>query len=180
MEEKEEKKPDFLPPDEPPSNRAIKLRAKAAHDEELDTTLPQFFDFPVVAVRSPPIRVEANNLIMISVLVKRVWPSASGLGGIIVRDSIGGEQFQFRTSGPIPQYSRVLLFRKAPADGTFTVTLGLAGYGEAYFDDFSVQVIEEVAPAVAPDLVKSRQRGAIRSVTRAPRSRHAHSGLSAD
>jgi len=157
---KDTKKPDFLPPDEPRSNRAIKLEVKAAHDEELDTTAPQFLDFPVAAVRSPPIRVETNNLIMISVLVKRVWPSASGLGGIIVRDSIGGEQFQFRTSGPIPQYSRVLLFRKAPADGTFTVTLGLAGYGEAYFDDFSVQVIEEDSPSsVAPNLVNSRQRG---------------------
>ena len=67
--------------------------------------------------------------------------------------------FSSGRAAPIPQYSRVLLFRKAPADGTFTVTLGLAGYGEAYFDDFSVQVIEEDAPAVAPDLVKSRQRG---------------------
>ena len=28
--------------------------------------------------------------------------------------------------------------RKAPAAGTFNVTLGLAGYGEAYFDDFRV------------------------------------------
>jgi hypothetical protein len=36
----------------------------------------------------------------------------------------------------------VVLFRKAPADGTFWVTLGLAGYAEAYFDDFRVQVIE--------------------------------------
>jgi len=37
-----------------------------------------------------------------------IWPSAPGLGGIIVRDSIGGEQFQFRTSAPIALYSRIL------------------------------------------------------------------------
>jgi len=153
------KKPDFLPPDEPSSNRAVKLEVKPARAEELDTLAPQFLDFPVAAIRSPPIRVETNNLIMISVLVKRVWPSAPGLGGVIVRDSIGGEQFQFRTSGPIPQYSRVLLFRKAPADGTFTVTLGLAGYGEACFDDFSVQVIEQDTARVGPDVVKRRPRG---------------------
>ena len=156
---KDTKKPDFLPPDEPSSNRAVKLEVKPARAEELDTLVPQFLDFPVAAIRSPPIRVETNNLIMISVLVKRVWPSASGLGGVIVRDSIGGEQFQFRTSGPIPRYSRVLLFRKAPADGNFTVTLGLAGYGEAYFDDFSVQVIEQDSDSVPPDLVQGRQRG---------------------
>ena len=78
-------------------------------------------------------------------LVKRPYGEPGGLGGIIVRDSIGGEQFQYRTSGPLPSFSRVLLFRKAPADGTFTVTLGLAGYAEAYFDDFRVEVIEQDA-----------------------------------
>ncbi len=62
---------------------------------------------------------------------------------MIVRDSIGGEQFQFRTSEPIPEYKRVLLFRKAPGNGTFTVLLGLAGYGEALFDDLRVEVVEQ-------------------------------------
>ena len=104
---------------------------------------PSFLTFPIAAIRSPPIPVEANNLIRISVLVKRPYASAGGLGGIIVRDSIGGEQFQYRTSGAIAAFSRVVLFRKAPAAGTFTVTLGLAGYAEAYFDDFRVEVIEE-------------------------------------
>ena len=80
--------------------------------------MPPFLDFPVAAIRSPPIRVERNNLIRISVLVKRAYPSAPGCGGVIVRDSIGGEQFQFRTSGPIPEYSRVLLFRKARPTAT--------------------------------------------------------------
>ena len=76
------------------------------------------------------------------------------MGGIIVRDSIGGEQFQYRTSNPIPEFSRVLLFRKAPADGTFTVTLGLAGYGEALFDDLRVEVVEQDDRVAAPDLAR--------------------------
>jgi hypothetical protein len=156
---KETAKPDFLPPDEPSWNRAVKLEVKPERADELDTLVPQFLDFPVAAIRSPPIRVEANNLIMISVLVKRVWPSASGVGGVIVRDSIGGEQFQYRSSGAIPAYSRVLLFRKAPADGTFTVTLGLAGYGEVYFDDFRVQVIEQDSGGPPPEVITSAPRG---------------------
>ena len=104
----------------------IKLEVKAEQPEDLDTVQP-FLDFPVAAIRSPPIRVERNNLIRISVLAKRMFPSASGAGGVIVRDSIGGEHFQYRTSAPIAEFTRILLFRKAPADGTFTVTLGLAG-----------------------------------------------------
>jgi hypothetical protein len=90
------------------------------------------------------------------------------MGGVIIRDSIGGEQFQFRTSGPIAEYSRVILFRKAPADGTFTVTLGLAGYGEAFFDDLRVEVIEQDYDVAAPEIVE--RRGPRRATTspRAP------------
>ena len=43
---------------------------------------------------------------------------------------------------PIPSFSRVVIYRKAPSDGTFTVTLGLAGYGEAFFDDLRVEFVE--------------------------------------
>jgi hypothetical protein len=134
----------------------MRLEVKASRPGELDTTQPAFLDFPVAAIRTPPIPVERNNLIRISVLVKRVFPTAEGVGGVIVRDSIGGEQFQFRTSSPIPEYSRVILFRKAPADATFTVTLGLAGYGEAFFDDLRVEVIEQDYDVATPDIVQGR------------------------
>jgi hypothetical protein len=55
-------------------------------------------------------------------------------------------------------FSRVVLFRKAPADGTFTVTLGLAGYSEAYFDDFRVQVIEHEGTTGDSDVAQTRPR----------------------
>lgn len=155
---------DQLAPDNAHSTRVVKLQVRPEKQEELDTILPKFFDFPVAAIRSPPIPVEANNLIRISVLVKRPYASSNGLGGVIVRDSIGGEQFQYRTSGPIPSFSRVVLFRKAPADGNFTVTLGLAGYAEAYFDDLRVEVIEEGNGDAEPTLVQERRQG------QAPRS----------
>jgi hypothetical protein len=135
------------------SGNVIKLEVVAERPKELDTLQP-FLDFPVAAIRSPPIRVERNNLIRISVLVKRMLPSARGAGGVIVRDSIGGEQLQYRTSDPIPEFERILLFRKAPSDGTFTVTLGLAGYGEAFFDDLQVEVVEQDGAMDARDLVR--------------------------
>jgi hypothetical protein len=139
------------------ANRVIKLSVTPENKEELDTILPPAPDFPLAAIRSPAIRVQANNLVRISVLVKRSVATDRGMGGIIVRDSIGGEQFQYRTSDPIPDYSRVVLYRKAPADGTFTVTLGLAGYGEAFFDDFKVEVIEEAPRYLDPRLVQDRR-----------------------
>jgi hypothetical protein len=92
------------------------------------------------------------------VLVKRPYNSPVGTGGIIVRDSIGGEQFQYRTSMGLGSFFRVVLFRKAPADCNFTVTLGLAGYAEAYFDDFRVEVIEHEGTTDASDVAQSRPR----------------------
>jgi hypothetical protein len=155
------KSSDELSPDNGPSNYVVKMVVKSESPGGIDSLVP-FLDFPAAAIRSPSIHVEANNLIRISVLVRRPFPSPPGMGGIIVRDSIGGEQFQFRTSGAIPAFSRVVLFRKAPATGTFNVTLGLAGYGEAYFDDFRVEVIEQ-APgrdrgSIEPEIAQGRRR----------------------
>ena len=155
------KSADELSPDNRRSNHVVKLVVSPEKPGDIDLMVP-FFDFPAAAIRSPSIHVEANNLIRISVLVRRPIRSEPGMGGIIVRDSIGGEQFQFRTSGAIPAFSRVVLFRKAPATGTFNVTLGLSGYGEAYFDDFRVEVIEEArlrgSRPIEPEIAQGRQR----------------------
>lgn len=137
-----------------PGDLSLKLSVNPKNPAETDD-LPPFLDFPGAAIQSPPIRVGEKNLIRISVLVKRPIVSASGAGGIIVRDSIGGRQFQFRASYSMPRFTRIVLYRKAPADMNFTVTLGLAGHGEAFFDDLSVQVVEEIdfsptAPPTAP------------------------------
>jgi hypothetical protein len=142
-----------VPRDGDLSDRMIRMSVEPEPGRDLDTELPPFLDFPPAAIRTPPIPVQAKNLIRISVLVKRPVASVPGMGGVIVRDSIGGEQLQFRTSDPIPRFSRVVLFRKAPSDGSFTVTLGLAGYGEAFFDDLRVELIEseDVGPRRPPN-----------------------------
>jgi hypothetical protein len=77
------------------------------------------------------------------VLVKmpRNQPAASG--GLIVRDSIGGELLQFRTTQAIPAWREVVLFRRVPEDGELTVTLGFSGVGDAYFDDLRVELLSE-------------------------------------
>jgi hypothetical protein len=149
----------FLDPVIADSDHAIKMTVAWKNREEMELSQLPFLDFPVAAIRSPTVRVQANNLIQISVLVKRSIETVRGAGGVIIRDSIGGEQFQYRNSDPIPGYSRVVLYRKAPADENFYVTLGLAGYGEVLFDDFRVQVIEEDPRFHLPDpnLVQDRQ-----------------------
>lgn len=133
------------------SDRVIRLTALPKNPGDAEASLPPFLDFPVAAVKSPAVAVEANNLIRISVLVKRPIASVPGQGGIIVRDSIGGEQLQYRAAEPTARFSRIILYRKAPADGEVSVTFGLAGYGEAEFDDFRVELVEDGAPPIPRD-----------------------------
>jgi hypothetical protein len=130
-----------VPREGKPGDRMIRMSVEPKDKTDLDHNLP-FFDFPVAAIRTPPIKVDAKNLIRISVQVKRSFASTPGAGGIIVRDSLGGEPLQFRTSDPIPGFSRIVIYRKAPTDCRFTVTFGLAGYGEAFFDDFRAELVE--------------------------------------
>ncbi len=80
----------------------------AQKPEDLDLMVP-FHSSPMAAIRSPSIRVEANNLIRISVLVRRPIRSESGMVEICC-DLIGGEQFQFRTSRGDSHVLRVVLF----------------------------------------------------------------------
>ena len=143
-----------------PNDHVLMLSVAADDPKAVDQVQP-VLDYPAAAVLSPAIPIRANNLVRISVLVRHPNANPSGKGGVIVRDTIGGEQFQYRSSEIIAGYSRVVLYRKAPADGSFRVLLGLAGYGEAIFDDFRVQVVEEDRPhrPAQPGLVQSRRPG---------------------
>ncbi|MDX2035771.1 MAG: hypothetical protein SFX72_03910 [Isosphaeraceae bacterium] len=104
--------------------------------------LPAFLDHPAAAIRTPPIRVKAAEIVRVSVSVLMPIQTARGAGGLIVRDSIGGESLQYRTTDAVPEWQDVVFYRRAPSDGEFTVTLGLAGYGTARFDDLQIQKIE--------------------------------------
>ncbi len=143
-----------------PSDRVLMLSVKPDDRKAVDQVQP-VLDYPAAAVLTPAIRIHANNLVRISVLVRKPFQTPAGKGGVIIRDTIGGEQFQYRSSDVIAGYSRVVLYRKAPADGSFRVMLGLAGYGEVYFDDFRVQVIEDNRPGqpIDSDLVRRPQPG---------------------
>lgn len=125
--------------------------------ESIDA-LPPYLDHPIAAVRSPAVAVRATNFVRIRVLVKMPRDLVPGRGGLIVRDSLGGEALQFRATGAIPEWKEVVLYRRAPADGEVSVLLGLAGYGEAYFDQLRVDVLgdssslpeESGGPSMAP------------------------------
>lgn len=132
--------------------------------------LPPFLDFPAVAMRSPAIPVTAEYLYRISVLVKSPLNSVAGMGGVIVRDSIGGEALQFRTAEKMTDWTRLVIYRRAPEDGDLSVTLGLAAYGDVFFDDFRIERVQELPKGRAPDVaVAPRRQPPLPSTSSAPR-----------
>lgn len=124
-------------------NDALRLRvAPKELDKKAMEKLVPFLDHPAAAVRSPAIPVVRDRLYRIRVLIRLVPQLPGGTGGIIVRDSIGGPAYEFRATDLCPFWREVTLYRLAPEDGTMTVTLGLAGYGEAYFDRLRIDAID--------------------------------------
>lgn len=122
--------------------QVLKLTVHPAAEGGIDR-VGSFLDHPAAAVRTPPVAVKARQFLRISVLVKLPRGIPAGAGGLIVRDSLGGEALQYRFVAPLPDWSQVVLYRRVPADGMMTVTLGLAGFGEAFFDDVRIERLEQ-------------------------------------
>ena len=122
----------------------LSLRPSPRKGLRLDSIVP-FADHPVVAVRSPGVPVRAGEMYRISVMVNMTNSTVPGNGGLIIRDSIGGERLQYRTPhGLIDQWFQVVYYRRIPADGELSVTLGLAAVsGSAGLDDLRIEPIVE-------------------------------------
>lgn len=150
---------ELSPEDDKKPGRMIKMTVLPEKKWGIDELIP-FLDFPAAAIRSPAVAVRAGQFLRISVMVKRTRPSVEGAGGVVVRDSIGGDALQFVSNEAMPRMTRVVLYRRAPADGELTVTLGLAGYDSVYFDDLRVERVEAAAPppAAAPGVARLPRR----------------------
>jgi|GEM_PF-1070888 len=128
-----------------PGQRFLKMSVQPEDKSKIDNFAP-YFDFPAAAISTPPIRVTAGQFLRLSVMVQKSNPQDGGQGGLLIRDSIGGEPLQIRKSGWISKFTKVIWFRRVPADGVMSVTLGLAGFGDAYFDDLQIETVEGNAP----------------------------------
>ncbi|WP_152051704.1 hypothetical protein [Tautonia marina] len=133
------------------SERLLHLRVQPAEGESIEAFSP-VQDRPTVAIQTPPIAVRQHEFLRISVLVKMpVFQAAGSGGGVIIRDSIGGELMQYRQYSALPEWRRVVLYRRAPEDGELTVTLGLAATsGEVFFDDLRIERAEQPGAPVSP------------------------------
>ena len=122
----------------------LSLRPSPRKGLQIDSIIP-FADHPIVAVRSPSVPVRAGEMYQISVMANMTNSTVPGNGGLIVRDSIGGERLQYRTPHGLPDvWFQIVYYRRIPADGELNVTLGLAAVsGVVSLDDLRIVPIVE-------------------------------------
>lgn len=139
------------------NNRAIKLSGAPKDKSQIDELVP-FQDLPVAAIRTPPIPVKEAEILRIAVMVNMPSRTSPGAGGVIVRDSLGGEALQFRQTSAIPGWQEIVIYRRAPASGEMTVMLGYAGLQFAQFDNLRVQKIISIDEKPQPPLAEGNRR----------------------
>ena len=108
---------------------------------------PAAIERPPVIFTSPSVHVEAGALVCVHGWVRMPAPIEAGADGLLVFDSIGGEELADRI-GRAEHWRQFALYRVATRSGPMNVTFALTGLGEVWLDDVAVQLFSPV-PAAA-------------------------------
>ncbi|HEV2970701.1 MAG TPA: hypothetical protein VGY55_12090 [Pirellulales bacterium] len=105
---------------------------------------PALVETAPVWVTTPPISVQAHELLAIRGFARVPTQIAGSIDGLMILDSIGGESLAERI-GQTNGWREFIMYRVAPRDGTFTVTFALTGLGDAWLDDISIAPVTRIA-----------------------------------
>lgn len=109
--------------------------------EPLDqATATSLVETPPVWITSPAVSATAGQLLRFRGWVRAAGPIVGSLDGLVIFDSIGGENCEerFTTAGDWAQFT---FYRVMPEDGVVTMTAALTGFGEVFLDDFTIEVV---------------------------------------
>ena len=121
---------------------ALGLRLTVTADDPQNP--PAMFETQPIRFVSPPIAVEAGQIVCIHGWANVPSPITGSVDGLMIFDSIGGESLAERI-GKTNGWKQFALYRVVPQSGTMNVTFALSGLGQAQIDDVGVEVLE--APA---------------------------------
>ncbi|MGD9128242.1 MAG: hypothetical protein PVH19_12770 [Planctomycetia bacterium] len=101
---------------------------------------PVLVETPPAWIQSPTIQVAAGSIVRIEGWVHIPKPITGSVDGLIVFDSMTGEALAERI-GETTGWQPFVLYRVATETGPLTVTMALAGMGEVWIDDVSIQTL---------------------------------------
>lgn len=119
-----------------PGRLSLRLAAQPLDQAAADAVV----ETPPVWITSPAVPASAGQLLRVSGWVYVPKPIAGSLDGLVVFDSIGGESGAERFE-KTNDWKRFTFYRVVPHDGVVTLTAALSGFGEAYVDDLTIEVV---------------------------------------
>jgi len=127
---------------------SAELAASAAHSGRLGLRLlaratepnatPLMVESPPAWITTPPVRVEAGQMLLLHGWVQTPQPITASVDGLLIVDRLGGEPLAHRMGNALG-WQEFSLYRAASESGTITLTFALTGVGEAWIDDVTIQ-----------------------------------------
>jgi hypothetical protein len=112
---------------------------------DADST-PAVIDRPPTWVATPPIAVEAGQVVCVRGWVSIAKPLAGSVDGLMIVDSLSGDDMALRIT-KTDGWQQFSFYRVATQSGPMTVAFVLTGLGEVRLDDIAIQVLEPLSTA---------------------------------
>jgi hypothetical protein len=109
---------------------------------------PPVIESPPVSIVTAPTPVRRGDVVRIHGWLRVPRPIHGSRDGVIVADSLAGACLALRAGESI-DWREFVLYRAAARDEDVTVTFALSGMGEAWLDDITMTVLQQVGPAAA-------------------------------
>ncbi|MDR0392097.1 MAG: hypothetical protein LBH59_09335 [Planctomycetaceae bacterium] len=107
---------------------------------------PKQIETAPIWVISPPVEVRMGEMICVSGWVRFPVSVESGVDGLTVFDSLGGESLALRFRETQGQWREFAFYRYVPEGGSYYVYFALNGLGEVHIDDVRVSAVQFEQP----------------------------------
>jgi len=142
---------------QPGVTTSVELTPQAAHAGRTGLRLqvlpsdpsnqPAVLETPPVWVTSAAVQAEQGQILQISGWLRIPLPIVGSVDGLLIIDTLSSEALAQRV-GHSAEWRQFTFYRGVPRSGTMAITFALAGLGEAWLDDVTIQVVQ--APLRAP------------------------------
>jgi hypothetical protein len=105
---------------------------------------PEFVEAPPVWIVSPPVQLRAGQIVRIEGWAWVPEPVAATADGLLIFDSVAGATMAKRI-GQTSGWQKFAMYRAATSTGPMSVTIALAGIGDAWVDDVTLRPVSRPA-----------------------------------
>jgi hypothetical protein len=119
---------------------------------EGEAVKPKQIETAPIWVISPPVGVRMGEMICVSGWIRCPVGIESGVDGLTIFDSLGGEALALRFRETRGQWREFAFYRYVPEDSNYYVYFALNGLGEVHIDDVRVSAVQFEQPKpIIPD-----------------------------